>query len=127
MYMGLMKRGLAAMCGFFLIIFMLSNVGGPLAVMLSLAIPVYVVSILFDGFNVRRRIIAGEAVRDEIGDALNGIIANRMLRNVVIAVLAITLAVTVLGWLSSIIARLLPLLIVGIGVYVLVKRKPPER
>ena len=125
MYMGLMKRGLAAMCGFFLLIFIAIQTGGPIQVLLWLAVPVFYLSSIFDGFNVRRRINAGEAVRDDIGDALNGVIANKTLRTIVLVFIAVVLIVNVVGFAVSIISRLLiPALIVFI-IYVLAKRRPP--
>jgi len=127
MYMGLMKRGLAAMSGFFLIIFLLANAWWPFNLLLGLAIPVYVLSSFFDGFNVRRRINAGEAVRDDIGDALNSILANKTLRTIILVTLAVVLVVSVLGFAISLISRLLPVLLIGLGIYIFVKRKPPSK
>jgi len=126
--MGLMKRGLATMSGFFLIIFILSNTSGALLnTMFGLAIPVYVITSFFDGFNVRRRINAGEAVRDDIGDALSGILGNKYLRTIILVTLAVILVVSVLGFAISVITRLLPLVVIGLGVYIIMKRKPPSK
>ena len=125
MYMGLMKRGLAAMCGFFLLIFVAIGSSFPLALLLWLAVPVFYISSFFDGFNVRRRINAGEVVRDDVGDALNGIISNKFLRTLVLVVIAIVLIVNVVGFASVIISRLFVPLIIVFILYIILKRKPP--
>lgn len=126
MYMGLMKRGLAAMCGFFLLIFVAIGSSMPLALLLWLAVPVFYISSFFDGFNVRRRINAGEVVRDDVGDALNGIINNKFLRTLVLVVIAIVLIVNVIGLTATIISRLfVPLIIVFILYIILKRNKPP--
>lgn len=127
MYMGLMKRGLAAMSGFFLIIFLLANAFWPFNLLLGLAMPVYVLSVFFDGFNVRRRINAGEAVRDDIGDALNGILSNKTVRTTILVALAVVLLVSVLGFAAAVLARLIPVLIVVVGVYLIFRRRPPAK
>ena len=127
MYMGLMKRGLAAMSGFFLIIFLLANAFWPITLLLGLAMPVYVLTVFFDGFNVRRRINAGEAVRDDIGDALNGILANKTARTLILLALAIVLLVSVLGVAVAIIGRLIPVLIILAGIYLIFRRRTPTK
>ena len=126
MYMGLMKRGLAAMCGFFLLIFAAINTTFPLALMLWLAVPVFYLSSFFDGFNVRRRINAGEAVRDDVGDALNGVINNKFLRTLVLVVIAIVLLVNIIGFTATLISRLFVPIVVIFIVYIVLKRKPPS-
>ena len=122
MYMGLLKRGLATMSCFFLLIFMVSSTNMPLQLMVIFAIPVVVIASFFDGFNLRRRINAGEEVRDEIGDVLNSILQNKFLCTLILIVIAVTLIVTVLNIAISVISSLFPLLVVGLGVYILVKR-----
>jgi len=125
MYLGLLKRGLAAMCGFFLLIFVGINTSLPLQLLLWFSLPVFYISSIFDGFNIRRRMNAGEIVRDDVGDALNGIIGNKFLRTLFLVVVAIFLIVTVLGFAAAIISRLLvPVLIVFV-LLVVFKRKPP--
>jgi len=127
MYMGLLKRGLATMSCFFLLIFMVSSTNMPLQLMLIFAIPVVAIASFFDGFNLRRRINAGEEVRDDIGDSLNGILQNKFLCTLILVVIAVTLIITVLGVAITIITKLFPLLVVGLGVYIIVKRKPPAK
>ena len=126
MYMGLMKRGIAAMCGFFLLIYVAIGSSFPLALLLWLALPVFYISSFFDGFNVRRRINAGEIVRDDIGDALNGIINNKFLRTLVLAVVALVLIVNVMGFAATVISRLFVPLVIVFILYVVLKRKPPS-
>jgi len=125
MYLGLMKRGIAAMCGFFLLIYVAIASSFPLALLLWLAVPVFYISSFFDGFNVSRRINAGEAVRDDIGDALNGIVGNKFLRTLVLVVIAIILIVNVAGFAGAIISRLFVPLIAVFILYIVLKRKPP--
>ena len=125
MYMGLMKRGLAAMSGFFLIIFLLANAFWPFNLLLGLTIPVYVLTVFFDGFNVRRRLNAGEAVRDDIGDTLNSILGNKTARTLILAALAVVLLVSVLGLAVAIIGKLIPIIVIVGGLYLLFRRRPP--
>ena len=128
MYMGLIKRGLAAMSGFFLIIFMVSISGRPLTLLFSLAIPVFALTCIFDGFNTRRRINAGEAVPDGVGDVMAALLRNKPLTLIILGVLLFTLAGSILGIAINIIGRAIPLLIFGVIAYVIystVKRKPP--
>ena len=127
MYMGLMKRGLAAMSGFFLIIFLLANTFWPFNLLLGLAMPVYILTVFFDGFNVRRRINAGEAVRDDIGEALNGILANKTVRTLILLALAVVLLVSVLGVAVVIIGQLIPIVIILGGLYLIFRRRPPAK
>ena len=123
MYMGLIKRGLAVMSGFFLIIFLLSNSSGSLALIFAFSIPIYVVASFFDGFNIRRRINRGETVRDDVGEALHGLLNNKTMRNIILVALVIILVVTVLNVVSAILSHAIPILLIGLIVFVLVKRK----
>lgn len=125
MYMGLMKKGLATMCGFFLVIFMLSWSSFPISLFLGLSLPVLVIASAFDGFNIRRRINAGQAVSDDVGDLVQSVLANKNLRTMIIVALAIMLAFSVLNIAMAIISRLLPILVIALGAYILIKRKPP--
>jgi len=126
MYMGLMKRGLAAMCGFFLLIYVAIGASFPLALLLWLSVPVFYISSIFDGFNVRRRINAGEVVRDDIGDALNGIISNKFLRTLVLAVVAIVILVSILDFAVTVITAVFVPLVIVFVLYILLKKKPPS-
>lgn len=128
MYMGLMKRGLATMAGFFLLIFLIAGSGAwPLTMLMSFSLVVLIFASFFDGFNVRRRINSGEAVRDDVGDIVNSVISNRFLRTIILVIVAILLIVNVLGLAISIIGTLLPWLVIGLVIYIIVKRKPPVK
>jgi len=124
MFMGLMRRGLATMAGFFLLIFLIAGSSMPLTLILVFSLVVLTIASFLDGFNVRRRINAGEAVRDDVGDILNGIISNKFLRTIILVVVAIVLIINILGFAFSVIGTLLPWLVVGLIVYLIIKRKP---
>lgn len=126
MYMGLIKRGLATMCGFFLIIFLISNASWPFVLLLGLSIPVYVITSFFDGFNIRRRINMGEVVDDNIGDALGGILASRFLRTFLLVVVSVVLIFNVLNIAINIISALLPVIIVLLVVYIIFRHRNPR-
>ncbi|MCL2203897.1 MAG: hypothetical protein FWB88_08160 [Defluviitaleaceae bacterium] len=129
MYMGLIKRGLAAMCGFFLLIYLLTLVsgsilGGPLTLLLSLSLPVVVLTCAFDSFNIRRRMLAGEVVNDNIDDVIGFFARNK---KILIMVVLLCVGLGVAGSLVSALVRplrhLIPLLIIGLGIYAVTKRK----
>jgi hypothetical protein len=129
MYLGLIKRGLAAMCGFFLLIYLLTLVagsflGGPLTLLLALSLPVCFLTYLFDGFNIRRRMLSGETVQDNIDDVL-GFIARNKKSLFVILVLCVGLGVA--GSLIHAVIRplfnLIPLLIIGFCIYAVAAKK----
>jgi hypothetical protein len=67
MYMGLIKRGLFVMSSFFLLCYLSAAFN---SVLIGLAIPVLVITAFFDGFNIRRRIIAGASIPDDVEDIL---------------------------------------------------------
>jgi len=123
MYMGLMKRGLATMASFFLIIFLIIHSSMPLTILLGLSLPVFVITSIFDGFNVRRRINMGETVKDDLGEILNSILRNKFLCTFILVVIAIIVITSVLGFAITIITRLLPLIVVGLGVYLILKSR----
>jgi hypothetical protein len=129
MYMGLMKRGLAAMCGFFLLIYLLTLVagsflGGPLTVLLALSLPVCYLTYTFDGFNIRRRILAGEAVPDSIDDVLGFLRRNkRLLITVLILFIGLGVAGSLIGALLRPLRHIIPLLLIGLGLYAVVRKK----
>ena len=127
MYMGLMKRGLATMAGFFLLIFLIAVSSMPVTLLMIFSLVVLTVASFLDGFNVRRRINAGEAVRDDVGEALNSIMSNKILRTIILVVVAIVLIVSVFGLAVNIIGTLLPWLVIGLIIFVIVKRKPPVK
>lgn len=126
MYMGLMRRGLATLCGFFLIIFMLSGAFFPINLLLGLSIPILYVGTTFDAFNIRRRINAGEVVPDDVGAVIRYILANKNMRTIILVFLVVVLALNVLNVAMAIIGRVLPVAIIALGCYLLVKRNPPN-
>jgi len=122
-----MKRGLATMAGFFLLIFLIAVSSMPVTLLMIFSLVVLTVASFLDGFNVRRRINAGEAVRDDVGEALNSIMSNKILRTIILVVVAIVLIVSVFGLAVNIIGTLLPWLVIGLIIFVIVKRKPPVK
>jgi hypothetical protein len=123
MFMGLMKRGLVTMCGFFLLIFMTATSSWPFTMLFSLAIPVYVLTCIFDGFNIRRRINAGEVIYDNVGDILGGIFRNKTVTLVVLGILMLAFVGNLLGFAMAVLRRAIPIIVIGFIVYVIVKRK----
>lgn len=129
MYMGLIKRGLAAMCGFFLLIYFLtvvagSIIGGPLTLLIILAMPVLILTCAFDSFNIRRRIANGEVVQDNIDDVINFL---HRWRKPLLTILVICIGLGVFGsfisWIFSPLRHIFPWLIIGFGAYLLFKKK----
>jgi len=123
MYLGLMKRGLVAMCGFFLLIFLGVTSSWPLSMIFWLSIPICVLTCIFDSFNLRRRINAGEYVPDDIGDMLGGIFRNKTVATIVLGILAIAFLSNIVGFAFGLISRFLPLLFIGLVLYMIFKRK----
>jgi len=129
MYMGLIKRGLAAMCGFFFIIFMVAwstSSSWLITVLFAFAIPVYILTVIFDGFNIRRRINAGEYVEDGVAGIISSILSNKKLCLFILVVLGLIFAGSILGFALNIIRRAIPILIIGFGIYILLKHKKPS-
>ena len=123
MYLGLMKRGLVAMCGFFLLMFMGITSSWPVSMIFWFAIPVVALTCLFDSLNIRRRINAGEYVPDDIGDMLGGIFRNKTVSTIVLGILAIVFLSNIIGFAFGLISRFLPFLFIGLALYVIFKRK----
>jgi len=119
MYMGLIKRGLAAMCGFFLVIYLLATFHW----VFSFAIPILVITCFFDSFQIRRRINAGEHVEDGIGDVLNGLLSNKPLAILILAIVGIAFAGTILGLFAQIIEKAVPILLVILALYIIFRKK----
>jgi len=130
MYMGLVKRGLAAMTGFFLLIFMVSMSSWPITMLLGFAIPIYFLTCLFDGFNIRRKINAGYAIPDGIDDVLVTLKNNRTLSCILIVVVGLTLLSGLLGFAFSLLSNILPIAVILFGLYIVLKKRkttlPPQ-
>jgi len=123
MYMGLIKRGLVAMCGFFLLIYLVTVSGRLLTPLFAFAIPVFVLTCIFDSFSIRRRMNLGELIPDGVGDIINTLLRNKTATFIILGILLITLAGSVLGFAFEVLARAIPLLIVGCILYVIFIRK----
>ena len=125
MYMGLIKRGLAALCGFFLIVYFISLLNWPLTLLFSLALPVYILTCIFDGFNVRRRINAGEVVEDNIDGAINFLRRNKYIGWIVFALVAVGVVTSILRIFVRFVAWALPIVIIVFGLYLLLRNNKP--
>jgi len=119
MYMGLIKRGLAAMCGFFLLIYLVASLKFPFLMLAAFAIPIYWFTCFFDGFNIRRRINSGEIVEDGIGNILGAMLRNKFLT----AFFLIIIAIAILGFLFEILSRFLPIALILFALYLIFFRK----
>jgi len=130
MYMGLIKRGLAALCGFFLLIYLVSVSGGPLTVLFALALPVYWLTCAFDGFNIRRRIKAGEVVDDSIEGVIKFLRGNKYVLWVILGLVGLSILGTVVAIVMRLVVWLMPIAIISLGLYLLFRGKgsaePPE-
>lgn len=124
MYMGLIKRGLAAMCGFFMLIYLM--ISSPMTLLFALGIPIFWITCFFDGFGIRRRINAGEEVEDGVGEILNGILRNKTLAVVLLIIIGLAFAGSILGFAASLIRRVLPALLVIFALYVIFRKKKTD-
>jgi len=130
MYMGLIKRGLAAMASFFIAIYvgiiMVSLIGW-LSIFFWLILPLLYFTVTFDGFQIRHRLNAGEAVGDDIDGAVNFLKKNRLTITTILlsfaALIVISIVAPHLVWLTTIVARLTPFIIVGVIIYMLIRKK----
>ena len=125
MFMGLIKRGLAALIGFFLIIYFINVSNMPLTLLFGLALPVYFLTCIFDGFNIRRRINAGEAVGDNIDGVILFLKNNQIICWVLLALVGFSVLGSVMGIFIRLIRWLMPLVIIGLGMYLLFRHKNP--
>ena len=119
MYMGMIKRGLAALSAFFCAIYIASLGLGPLGVLFGFAVPVLWLAIIFDGFQLRRRILAGEPIHDNIDDIAAFVKRNK--RPIILFVLAVA-GLSLLSAIIPFMGRILPILIVVWGLHVLLKK-----
>ena len=125
MFMGLIKRGLAAMCGFFLLIYLIGMSSWPLTLLFGLAMPIYVLTCIFDGFNIRRRILSGEVVGDNIDGAIDFLRRNKFIALIILLIVGFNVLFSFLGVLFGLVRWLMPLLIVVAGLYLLLRNKKP--
>ncbi|MCL2665094.1 MAG: hypothetical protein FWE82_05725 [Defluviitaleaceae bacterium] len=125
MYEGLIKRGLLVMSAFFALIYVSSVID-----MASFVLIILWITCLFDAFQIRRRINAGELIPDNIEDITDFIRRNKTLIASVIIILAVLAAFRVLmslsifnfGFLFGGFRNLLPVAIIIGGLYILFKR-----
>ena len=125
MFMGLIKRGLAAMCGFFLLIYFIGVSNMPLRLMFSLALPIYILTCIFDSFDIRRRINAGEAVDDNIDGAIRFLRRNKYLGWIIVLLIGLSVITSILQIFVSLVTWMMPGLIIILGLYLLFRRKGP--
>ena len=125
LFMGFIKRGLAALTGFFLLIYFIGVSNPPLTVLFSLALPIYILTCIFDGFNIRRRLLAGEYVPDNIDEAVNFLRRNKYIGWAIMAVVGLSVLGSVVSILARLVGWLLPTLIIVVGLYLLLRRKNP--
>ena len=124
MYMGLIKRGLSAMIGFFFVIFLLSSgITGLPQILFAFAIPIIYLACIFDSFVICRRINSGEAVEDGIDGIINSLLSNKKLCALIFIILAIIFAGNILGFALRVIQVTAPIMIIGFGLYILFRRK----
>lgn len=124
MYMGLIKRGLCVMLGFFFLIFLLTTGLGTMAnVFIGLSFPVIYITCIFDSFSIRRRLVNGEIVEDGVGSIVNALLANKKLCMLLLLVLTIIFAGSILGFAIRLLRAVVPVLIIAFGLYVIFRRK----
>ena len=125
LFMGLIKRGLAALTGFFLMIYFIGVSSMPLTLLFGLALPIYVLTCIFDGFSIRRRINAGEFVPDNIDEVVNFLRRNKYVGWIIMAIVGLSVLSSVVGIFIRLVGWLMPSLIIVVGLYLLIKRKNP--
>jgi len=125
MFMGLIKRGLAALVGFFFMIYIVGVSQWPLTMLFGMAIPIYVLTCIFDGFSIRRRINAGEFVPDNINEVITFLRRNKYVGWILLAIVSLSVLGSVVGIFIRLISWLMPSLIIVIGLYLLLRRRKP--
>ena len=126
MYMGLIKRGLAAMCGFFLLIYLTVTAFWPLSLLFGLALPVVYIVCFFDGFRIALRINAGEEVEDGVGDVLNGLLRNKKLTMILLIIIGLAFAGNIFSFAVNLVRRAVPVLVIALALYIILKKPPKE-
>ena len=127
MYMGLIKRGLAAMSAFFIIVYLAITLLTSIGPVVFMIIPILYLAVTFDGFQIRHRINAGEPVSDDIDGVITFCKNNRfMITCIALAFVALVVIGAVaphLIWLTTILARLTPFIVVVVVLYFLFRKK----
>jgi len=123
LFMGLIKRGLAALIGFFFMIYIIGVSNMPLTLLFGLALPIYVLTCIFDGFSIRRRINAGEPVADNIDEVIRFLRRNKYVAWILLAIVALSVVGSIVGIFIRLIGWFMPSLIIVAGLYLLLRRK----
>ena len=118
MYLGLVKRGLAAVSFFFVLVYLMAVTIWPVTLMFGMGAAVFWLTCIFDGINIRRRLEHGESVPDGIEDILPIIQRHK---TKIACVIILIIAFIVISTVISLLLRLLPLVIIVLGLYVLFK------
>ncbi|MCL1986991.1 MAG: hypothetical protein FWG64_03345 [Firmicutes bacterium] len=123
MYMGLIKRGLAAMSAFSLLVYLIITSSWTFpGLLFGFALPVLMLSTIFDSFRILRRMEAGEVVTDNIDDVMHF-----FHRNKVLAVLALVffVIIPILGSFIPWVMRgpILPIILVILAVKLLFNKR----
>jgi len=122
MYMGLIKRGLAAMSAFFLIIYLGAAVSNGFPGMLFVfSIPVLILSTIFDSFRILRRMEAGEVVTDNIDDVMGFFRRNKTV--IVVAIITFAVLQFVGSWLPRFFGNIVPVILVLLALKLIFGRK----
>jgi hypothetical protein len=128
MYEGLIKRGLFVLSGFFLSTYLGAALSEPI---FGCIIPIIWIASVFDAFNIRRRLIAGERISDSVDDILGFF---KKYKTAIILSMAVVLGLNLLGSISRVISympysryirplinsRFVPVLILLGGIYLIV-------
>ena len=110
------------MIAFFTVIFLAVQFDGTgLFPLFMFAIPVLVLVCIFDGFNLRRRINAGEILTDNIDDIADFVRRNRTM---IIGFLLLLAVISVIGTILPWLIRIVPIVIAIWAISVLFRKKP---
>ena len=97
MYMGLIKRGIFVLTAFFMSIYMAGFFS-----FFGFVIPGVVITSFFDGLRIRRKLIAGEPVSDNISDLKTFFLENKM---PILALIGLLVAMEVLQKTANLLNR----------------------
>ena len=118
MYLGLVKRGLAAVSFFFVLIYLAAVTSWPVTMLFGMGAIVFWLTCIFDGINIRRRLEQCESVPDGIEDILP--VVQRHKTKIAFIIILI-IAFIIISSVIALLLRLLPLVIIVLGLYVLFK------
>jgi len=125
MYLGLIKRGLAVLCGFFLLVYLINTTFvWQMSMVIGMSIFVLWVTCFFDSFSIRRRILAGEDVNDGI-DVLQR--NKHLIIGGLVLFAVVSMAGNIVGVLARFISGGIPILLVCLGLYVLFGRSSRKK